>query len=125
MVFETNRSASGSGPVRGAHVILQDNGGTHLVDQRLVLPAFLFYARLEDGLMGQHRGEALVVIDYRYLRHCLFPAIHKLLYARQVLAGLAIGLHGLANDYALHLFACHIILQPLEEFGRSNRHQST
>ena len=64
--------------------------------------------------MGKDGSEAFVVILDGYLRDGLAPAVDKLLHTRQVLAGLAIGLTGLANHNALNRLAGYVGLQPVE-----------
>ena len=103
-----------------AKVVLEDDGGRNFVDQRLVLTCFLAEAAVKHGLMGQHRGETLVVVVDGHLRVRLAPAVDELLNALQVLAGLSVGLAGLADDDALHLLTLQVLLKPLEQLRRRN-----
>ena len=73
--------------------------------------------------MSQHRGETLVVVFYRYLRDGFSPAVHKLLHALEVLAGLTVRLTGFANDDTLDRFTCHILLQEIKQFRSSDSRQ--
>lgn len=98
-----------------AHIVLKDDGGRYFIDQGLILTGFLVQTGIAHGLMSQHGGEALVVILDGDMRHLLAPTVDKLLDASQILAGLAVGLAGLANDDALYLLAGHILLQKVVE----------
>ena len=98
-----------------AEVIFENNRSRDLVDKGLVLTGFLLQAAFEHRLMGQHRGETLIVILYRNIGYCLAPTVDKLLNARQVLAGLTIGLTGFTDDDALYLLLGQISLQPIKK----------
>ena len=93
----------------GAHIVLEDDRRTDLVDQRLILTGFLPQAPCQHSLMSQHRGEAFIEILDRNLGHRLAPAVHKLLYTRQILTRLTIGLTGFTNHEALYGFLRHIL----------------
>ena len=73
--------------------------------------------------MSQDGRETLVVKLNGDVRHLLAPAVDKLLHARQVLAGLPVGLAWLANDDALHLLALHVSLEIVEKFRSGNSRQ--
>ena len=75
--------------------------------------------------MGQDRGEPLIVIVDGNSGNGLAPAVDKLLHARQILAGLPIGLTRLANDDALHLLTGHVGLQPFEQLRSRDSRQSS
>ena len=106
-----------------AKVVLEDDGGRNFVDQRLVLTGLLPKTAIEHRLMSQYRGETLIIVFDGQLRMGFAPTVDELLYARQVLARLAIGLAGLADDDTLHLLTLDILLQPVEQLRRRNSRQ--
>ena len=98
-----------------AEIVLKNDGGRYFVNQAFILTGFLFQAAVEHRLMGQHRGETLIVILNRNIWYCLTPTVDKLLNARQVLARLTIWLTGFTDDDALHLLLGQIGLQPIKK----------
>ena len=92
-----------------AHIVLQDNGSTNLVNQSLVLTRLLFESSVQHGLMSQYRSKTLVKIVNGHFRHRLAPSVYELPNALKILAGLPIGLSGLANHDTLHLLNGNII----------------
>ena len=73
--------------------------------------------------MGQHGGEALVVVLDGDVRTLFAPAVDKLLDTCQILAGLAVRLAGLANDDTLHGLTTHVLLQIIEQLRRRDSRQ--
>ena len=109
----------------GAHVILKNDGGAYLVHQPLILPSLLLaYPAFDDGLMGQDRGEPLVVVDNGRLGMAFAPAVDKLLHTGKVLRRLPVGLHGLANHDSLHFLPCQIGSEVIIELARGHCRQS-
>ena len=98
----------------GAHIVLENNRSTNLVNQRLVLAGFLLQSPLQHSLMSQYRGEALVKKVYRNIGASLAPTIDELLHALQILAGLTIGLTRFSNDNTLDGFLGNILRKELE-----------
>ena len=106
-----------------AKVVLEDDGGRNFVDQRLVLTGLLPKTAIEHRLMSQYRGETLIIVFDGQFRMGFAPAVDELLHACQVLAWLAVGLAGLADDDTLHLLTLDILLQPVEQLRRRNSRQ--
>lgn len=111
--------------MKGAHVILKYDGGTDFINQSLVLSSLFFSdSALKNGLMGQHRREALVIEHNGNLGMCLPPSVDKLLHPRQILRRFSTQLGRLANDDALHLFFLNVSREIIEEVAGSDCHQS-
>ena len=102
-------------PFPGAEIILQDDGGRYLVYKSFVLTGLLLKASFEHRPMGQHGGEALIVILDGNRRHSLAPAGYELLHALQVLTGQAVRLAWLTYHDPLHWFPGCVSLQPVEK----------
>ena len=106
------------------HVVLQEYGGTDFVDECFILTGLLAQSAVDHGLMCQNGSEPLVVCLNGNLRHGFAPSPHELHHALPVLAGLAICLAWLTDDYSLHFLAGSVVLQPVEKFMGSDSHQS-
>ena len=106
-----------------AHIVLQDDGCTNLVDKRLVLSSLLLQPPINHCSMSQHRGKALIVELNGYLL-MIAPTVDKLLHSLQVLTGLSIGLAGFANNDSLNWFTSDVVDKKIVECGRRNSRQS-
>lgn len=86
-----------------SQVVLQHDGGTDLVNQRLVLSRLLAESAIDHGLMSQNGGEPLVHIFHGNVRHLFSPSVHELLHPLQVLTRQSVGLQRSADNDPLHL----------------------
>ena len=73
--------------------------------------------------MCQHGSETLVIVLDGDVGTLLAPAVNELLDTSQVLAGLTVGLSGLADDDALHLLALGVSLEVIEKLRSGNSRQ--
>ncbi len=111
-------------PRHGAvlHPLLQDDGGADLIDHTLVLTAALLaYTTVEDDLMSQDGGEALIDQLDRKLRTKLAQTVEEWFDVSPRLTHLAVHLLGQADDDALDLLLGQIIKDELLQQVRSNR----
>ena len=97
-----------------SHVILKNNSGTYFIDKRLVLTGFLLQTSVKHGAMGQHRGETLVVIMNRNIRHMISPTGNKLLYTWQILTWLTVRLSWLTNNDKFNSLSLNVSFQLIE-----------
>lgn len=111
-------------PRHGAvlHPLLQDDGSADLIDHTLVLTAALLAdTAVEDDLMRQDGGEALIDELDRELRTELAQAVEERLNVSPGFAHLTVHLLGQAYDHALDLILLQIADHELLQLVCSHR----
>lgn len=109
-----------------SHPVFQDDRGADLIDKPLILaPRLFLHASVDDCPMGQHRGEAFVIILDGDRRTSIAPSPHEILHACQILRGPPVRLYGMTNNDPLDFLTLYILLEEVEQILRLHRPQST
>ena len=107
------------------HPPLQDDCSAHLIYEGFVAAGHFADATLQDSLLGQNAGVALVPHIDGYRWESLLQLCHEGLDARQVLAIPSVCLSGQTHHETFHLFPGKVVFQVGQKLWRFHRCQTS